>query len=115
MRQLIQSYRSGEMTIEEVPPPALRPGGVLVRTVKSLVSAGTEKMIVDLARKSLLGKARARPDLVRKVINTAKKQGIMPKKKEYAGNYYGNARPRSHGKRGGQWFRRGNRIVLVGV
>ena len=76
MRQLIQSYRSGEMSIEEVPPPALRPGGVLVRTVKSLVSAGTEKMIVDLARKSLLGKARARPDLVRKVIQTARKQGI---------------------------------------
>ena len=76
MRQLIQSYRSGEMTIEEVPPPALRPGGVLVRTVRSLVSAGTEKMIVDLARKSLVGKARARPDLVRKVLNTARKQGL---------------------------------------
>jgi predicted dehydrogenase len=77
MRQLIQSYRTGEMKVEEVPPPAARPGGVLVRTVRSLVSAGTEKMIVDLARKSLLGKARSRPDLVRKVIDTARKQGVV--------------------------------------
>ena len=77
MRQLIQSYRTGEMKVEEVPPPTARPGGVLVRTVRSLVSAGTEKMIVDLARKSLLGKARSRPDLVRKVITTARKQGAL--------------------------------------
>jgi predicted dehydrogenase len=76
MRQLIQSYRTGEMKLEDVPPPAVRPGGVVVRTVRSLVSAGTEKMIVDLARKSLLAKARARPDLVRKVIDTARKQGL---------------------------------------
>lgn len=77
MRQLIQSYRSGEMKVEEVPPPSVRAGGVVVRTVRSLVSAGTEKMIVDLARKSLLQKARSRPDLVRKVIDTARKQGVM--------------------------------------
>jgi threonine dehydrogenase-like Zn-dependent dehydrogenase len=77
MRQLIQSYRTGEMKIEDVPPPAVRSGGVVVRTVRSLVSAGTEKMIVDLARKSLLQKARSRPDLVRKVIDTARKQGVM--------------------------------------
>jgi predicted dehydrogenase len=76
MRQLIQSYRTGEMKVEEVPPPSVRPGGVVVRTVRSLVSAGTEKMIVDLARKSLLQKARSRPDLVRKVIDTARKQGV---------------------------------------
>jgi predicted dehydrogenase len=76
MRQLIQSYRTGEMRLEEVPPPAVRPGGVLVRTVRSLVSAGTEKMIVDLARKSLLAKARARPDLVRKVLDSARRQGV---------------------------------------
>jgi len=77
MRQLIQSYRTGEMKIEEVPAPHARRGGVLVRTIRSLVSAGTEKIIVDLARKSLLAKARARPDLVQKVVSTARKQGIM--------------------------------------
>ena len=77
MRQLIQSYRSGEMKIENVPAPGVRSGGVLVRTSRSLVSAGTEKMIVDLAQKSLLGKARTRPDLVRKVVDTARSQGIL--------------------------------------
>jgi len=77
VRQLIQSYRSGEMKIEDVPAPGVRSGGVLVRTSRSLVSAGTEKMIVDLAQKSLLGKARTRPDLVRKVVDTARSQGIL--------------------------------------
>jgi predicted dehydrogenase len=76
MRQLIQSYRSGEMRLEDVPPPSLRTGGALIATSRSLVSAGTEKMLVDLARKSLLGKARSRPDLVSKVISTARKQGV---------------------------------------
>jgi len=76
VRQLIQSYRTGEMEVAEVPPPAAREGGAVVRTVRSLVSAGTEKMVVDLARKSLVGKARARPDLVRKVLDTARKQGV---------------------------------------
>ncbi|MGH0034426.1 MAG: Gfo/Idh/MocA family oxidoreductase [Myxococcota bacterium] len=77
MRQLIQSYRTGEMKVENVPPPQVRPGGILVRTVRSLVSAGTEKMIVDIARKSLIGKARARPDLVRKTLDAARKQGVI--------------------------------------
>jgi predicted dehydrogenase len=77
VRQLIQSYRTGEMKVEEVPPPSVRAGGALVKTVRSLVSAGTEKMVVDLARKSLVAKAQARPDLVRKVMNTARKQGIL--------------------------------------
>ena len=77
MRQLIQSYRTGEMEVADVPPPSARSGGVVVRTVRSLVSAGTEKMVVDLARKSLLGKAAARPDLVRKVLDTARKQGVL--------------------------------------
>jgi len=76
MRQVIQSYKTGDMELAEVPPPAVRSGGVVVRTVRSLVSAGTEKMVVDLARKSLLGKARARPDLVRKVIDATRQQGL---------------------------------------
>jgi len=77
VRQLIQSYKTGEMEIADVPPPSVRAGGVVVRTVRSLVSAGTEKMVVDLAQKSLLGKARARPDLVRKVLDSARKQGVL--------------------------------------
>jgi len=76
MKQIIQSYKTGEMKLEEVPKPQIGAGMVLVKTKASIVSAGTEKMLVDLAKKSLLGKAKARPDLVKKVIATAKKEGI---------------------------------------
>ena len=67
MRQIIQSYKTGAMTLEETPVPQVVAGAVLVDTVASLVSAGTEKMLVDLAKKSLVGKAASRPDLVKKV------------------------------------------------
>ena len=65
MRQVVQNYRTGELVLEDVPVPSLREGGLLVRTVASAVSAGTERSKVDLARKSLVGKAMARPDQVR--------------------------------------------------
>src|SRR3954470_8289054 len=76
MNQILQSYRSGELWLAEVPAPSLRAGGAVVRTTASLVSAGTERMIIELAKKSLLGKARARPDLVRKVIRKIKTEGL---------------------------------------
>lgn len=78
MKQIIQSYRTGELWLADVPCPAPRTGGVVVRTVASLVSAGTERMIVELAKKSLLGKAQARPDLVRKVLDKIKTEGLGP-------------------------------------
>jgi NADPH:quinone reductase-like Zn-dependent oxidoreductase len=65
------------MALEETPVPQVVPGAVLVETVASLVSAWTERMLVDLAKKSLVGKAASRPDLVRKVIDKAKKKGIV--------------------------------------
>jgi len=77
MKQLLQNYQSGELQLAEVPAPAPRSGGVLVDTETSLVSAGTEKLMIDLARKSLLGKAIARPDLVKKVIDKVKSDGLM--------------------------------------
>jgi len=77
MKQIIQSYKTGEMKLDEVPIPQVRQGTVLVETRASVVSAGTEKMLVDLAKKSLLGKAKSRPDLVKKVIETTKKEGIL--------------------------------------
>ncbi len=64
------------MRIEEVPTPSPRAGGILVQTCCSLISAGTEKKKVDMARSSLVGKARQRPDLVRQVIRKAKSEGI---------------------------------------
>lgn len=75
MHQIIQSYRTGQMDLAEVPVPECGETGVLVRTACSLVSAGTEKMVVGLAKKSLIGKALARPDLVRQVWGKMKKEG----------------------------------------
>ncbi len=76
MKQILQSYRSGELWLADVPPPQLEHHGVLVRTTHSLVSAGTERMLVELAKKSLLGKARARPDLVKKVLQKIRSEGL---------------------------------------
>lgn len=76
MKQLIQSYKTGELGLFDVPPPICGKEGILIRTTASLVSAGTEKMIVDIAKKSLLGKAKARPDLVKQVINKMKQEGV---------------------------------------
>lgn len=76
MKQIIQSLKSGKMEIAEIPNPSAGPGQVVVRTERSLISAGTEKMLVELAQKSLLGKARARPDLVKKVIRKIKTEGF---------------------------------------
>lgn len=77
MKQVSQEYQSGVLALKEVPAPALRRGGVLVATAASLLSAGTEKQMVDLAKASLAGKAFARPDLVRQVIEKAKRDGVL--------------------------------------
>ena len=76
MKQLIQSYKTGELGLFDVPPPVCDQNGLLVATTASLVSAGTEKMLVDLAKKSLLGKAKARPDLVKQVLTKMQQEGI---------------------------------------
>lgn len=78
MKQFIQNMRSGSSAVLEVPIPAVRPGYALVRVDASLVSAGTERMLADFAGKSLLGKARSRPDLVRQVLDKARRDGILP-------------------------------------
>lgn len=77
MKQLLQYLRNGKTLVEEVPLPAARPGMALVRTHASLVSAGTERMLVEFAQQSLLGKARRRPDLVRQVIQKARREGLV--------------------------------------
>ena len=76
MKQVIQHFRTGALRVEEVPEASPRRGGVLVGNVASLISPGTEKMAVELARKSLLGKARERPDLVRQVIRKWRRDGL---------------------------------------
>ncbi len=76
MKQVIQNYKTGEIRLEEVSLPICRPGGVLVRNVASVVSLGTERSIVELGKRSLIGKARARPDLFKQALNKAKKEGF---------------------------------------
>jgi len=77
MKQIAQNYKTGELTVLDVPAPACRPGGVLVQTLFSLISTGTEMMKVTEARMSLAGKARARPDQVRKVLDSVAQQGAV--------------------------------------
>lgn len=74
MKQIAQ-YQDGRLELQEVPRPDPPPGGVLVRTTHSVISIGTEKMKVQQAKMNLLQKARARPDQVRKVLDTAKTIG----------------------------------------
>ncbi len=76
MRQVLQDARSGQVAIEDVPVPALRAGGVLVHTGASVVSAGTERLMLAFAEKSLFGKARERPDLVMQVWDKLRRDGI---------------------------------------
>jgi polar amino acid transport system substrate-binding protein len=76
MKQVEQNYRSGKLRVAEVPAPRASGGGLLVATRASLISSGTEKQLMDLAKASLAGKAMARPDLVRQVLRAAKRDGL---------------------------------------
>ena len=76
MKQVLQNRKSGELSVTEVPVPVIQRGRVLVRTAASLISAGTERMAVELGQRSLLGKARERPDLVTQVIQKVKTEGL---------------------------------------
>lgn len=78
MKQLLQNIKTGKSSVEDVPVPAPRAGQALVRVESSLVSAGTERMIVEFAEKSLVGKARSRPDLVKQALDKAKREGLVP-------------------------------------
>ncbi|MBI5953565.1 MAG: bi-domain-containing oxidoreductase [Chloroflexi bacterium] len=78
MKQLLQHVKNGQTVIEEIPIPTPREGQALVKVSASLVSAGTERMVVEFAEKSLVGKARSRPDLVKQTLDKAKREGVMP-------------------------------------
>ena len=77
MKQIIQSFKSGELWLAEVPVPVCKSGGIVMRNHVSFVSAGTERMLVDFARKNIIGKALAMPDQVQKVLRKMKSEGVF--------------------------------------
>lgn len=77
MKQIIQSFKTGHLTVSDVPTPAVQFQGILVLTSASLVSAGTERMLVDFAEKNLLQKIRSRPDLMRQTVDKARREGVV--------------------------------------
>src|SRR5438132_935733 len=76
MKIIVQNFKTGRLSVTDSPRPKLSSNGVIVRTTASLISAGTDRAIIGLAKKSYLGKALDRPDLARKVINKARTEGF---------------------------------------
>ncbi len=77
MKQLLQNMRDGKAEVVDIPVPRVQAGYVLVHNQASVISAGTERMIVSFAEKNLIGKARSRPDLVKQVVDKAKREGVL--------------------------------------
>ncbi len=78
MKQIIQDLKNGNTILEEVPAPLVRKGAVLIKTHCSLVSLGTEKMLVEFGKGSLIAKARQQPDKVKQVLDKIKTEGLIP-------------------------------------
>lgn len=78
MKQIIQDLKSGETILEEVPAPLVKSGAVLIKTKKTLVSLGTERMLVEFGKANLISKARQQPDKVKMVLDKIKTDGLMP-------------------------------------
>jgi predicted dehydrogenase len=77
MRQVLQSLSDGNTTVAEVPTPSVPRGGLLIRTTRSLISAGTERMLVEFGRAGWLAKARQQPDKVRQVLDKMRADGLL--------------------------------------
>lgn len=77
MKQIIQSFKTGETILEEVPAPQVKRGCLLIRTSKSLVSLGTERMLVEFGKSNYLQKAKQQPDKVKQVLDKVKTDGLM--------------------------------------
>lgn len=78
MKQIIQSFKTGATLLEEVPAPQVKRGAVLIQTTKSLVSLGTERMLVEFGKSNLISKARQQPDKVKQVLDKIKTDGLVP-------------------------------------
>jgi len=78
MKQVLQNLKTGQLEVVEVPAPALQPGRLLIKTGVSLISSGTERMLVSFAKSSLLGKAKQQPEKVKQVVDKIKTDGLLP-------------------------------------
>ncbi|QYK50946.1 MAG: bi-domain-containing oxidoreductase [Anaerolineales bacterium] len=121
MKQLLQNMRARNPHLAEVPVPTPQPGFVLVRNAASLVSAGTERMVVEFAGASLLGKARSRPDLVRQTLDKARREGLASTAQAALGRLsepmalgYSSAGVVVELGEGTQGFRPGQRVACAG-
>ncbi len=121
MRQVVQSVRSGETMVRELPDPVAAPGALVIANVASVISAGTERYVVELARKSLIGKARERPDHVRRILQKLKEEGffstfqqVMAKLDEPMPLGYSSAGVVLECGRGVQHFKPGDWIATAG-
>lgn len=78
MKQILQNLKTGELDIAEVPAPVVLPGSLLIQTRCSLISAGTERMMVEFGKANLFAKARQQPDKVKQVLDKIRTDGLMP-------------------------------------
>ena len=78
MKQIIQDLKSGATVLEEVPVPQVKSGYVLIQTTRTLVSLGTERMLVEFGKANLIDKARQQPDKVKQVLDKIKTDGLQP-------------------------------------
>jgi predicted dehydrogenase/threonine dehydrogenase-like Zn-dependent dehydrogenase len=78
VKQLLQSLRNGNTEVAAVPAPALRKGRLLIASSRTLVSSGTERMLVEFGKANLLGKVRRQPDKVRMVLDKIRTDGLVP-------------------------------------
>ena len=78
MKQILQNLKTGATELADVPCPSVRDGHVLVRTARSLISSGTERMLVEFAQSNLLQKARKQPDKIRMVLEKVRTDGVLP-------------------------------------
>ncbi len=78
MKQVLQHLRTGRLELADLPSPCVSPTGVLIRTRRSLISAGTERMLIEFSQANLLQKARQQPERVRQVLNKVRADGLLP-------------------------------------
>ncbi len=78
MKQIIQDLKSGQTILEEIPVPQVKAGSVLIKTTRTLVSLGTERMLVEFGKANLIDKARQQPDKVKQVLDKIKTDGLQP-------------------------------------